>query len=128
MRIKLNSVLVSDQAHALQFYTETLGFVLSKDIPLGEYRWLTVVAPDEREGTELLLEPNANPLTIDYQKALYEQGIPLTAFEVDDVEAEHARLIEAGVRFTTEPTDVGSAVIAAFDDTCGNLIQIYQAV
>ena len=126
MRIKLNSVLVRDQEQALRFYTQVLGFSKAKDIPLGEYRWLTLVSPDEPECAELLLEPNSNPAAAEYQKALFESGIAATAFEVDDIDAEFKRLSEAGVRFPMSPTDVGTAVIATLDDTCGNIIQIYQ--
>jgi predicted enzyme related to lactoylglutathione lyase len=127
MRIALKSVLVDDQDKALTFYTEFLGFQKKEDIPMGEFRWLTVVSPEEPNGTELVLEPNAHPAAATYQKALRADGIPHTAFAVEDVEAEAARLKDAGVIFTTEPTDVGGTVLATFDDTCGNLIQIYQA-
>jgi glyoxylase I family protein len=126
MRIKLNSIIVQDQDHALEFYTEVLGFQKMVDIPMGEYRWLTVVSPDEPDGTQLVLEPNAHPAAAPYQKGLYESGVPLTAFQVDDVQSEFDRLKEREVSFTMEPTDVGSAILAIFDDTCGNLIQIYQ--
>ena len=126
MRIKLNSIIVDNQEQALRFYTEVLGFNVKMDIPAGEFRWLTVVSPDEPDGTELLLEPNANEAAATFQCAMYEQGIPLSSFAVDDIEAEHARLKSLGVKFTTQPTDVGGAVVAAFDDTCGNLIQISQ--
>lgn len=128
MRIKLNSIIVEDQADALRFYTEVLGFEKKTVIPMGEVSWLTVVSPDETDGTELVLEPNLNPAAATFQKALHEQGIPLTAFEVDDIESEVERLRSLDVRFTQEPVDVGSAIIAVFDDTCGNLIQIYQAI
>lgn len=126
MRIKLNSIVVEDQAKALVFYTEVLGFKLKTDIPVGEFRWLTVVSPDEPDGAELVLEPNANPAARAYQSALQQQGIPATAFEVDDVAAEHARLGARGVQFTGEPARAGAVKIAVFNDTCGNLIQIYQ--
>ncbi len=126
MKIKLNSVIVADQESALEFYTEILGFTKKVDIPMGEYRWLTVVSPEEPDGTQLLLEPNANPAAATYQSALFEAKIPLTSFAVDDIAKESDRLKANGVVFTMEPTDVGTAVIAAFDDTCGNLIQIYQ--
>ncbi len=127
MKIKLAGIIVDDQEKALRFYTEVLGFAKKTDIPAGPYRWLTVVSPDEPEGAELVLEPNANPASKTYQEALLEQGIPLTALEVEDVQAEYERLVAAGVVFKSEPTDVGSTVIAMFEDTCGNLIQIYQA-
>lgn len=125
MRIKLNSVLVDDQSKALSFYTEVLGFIPSQDVPVGEFRWLTVRSPEGGE-TEVTLEPNANPAAKEYQEALFGQGIPLTAFEVDDVKAEFQRLRAKGVEFTTEPMQAGPVWIAIFSDTCGNLIQIYQ--
>ncbi|MDK8462030.1 VOC family protein [Marinobacter sp. SS13-12] len=125
MRIKLNSVLVDNQSKALTFYTEVLGFVVSQDVPVGEFRWLTVRSPEGGE-TELILEPNANPAAKEYQEALFGQGIPLTAFEVDDVKAEFQSLRTKGVEFTTEPLQAGPVWIAIFSDTCGNLIQIYQ--
>ncbi|SFN21421.1 VOC family protein [Dokdonella immobilis] len=125
MRIRLNSIFVDDQDKALKFYTEVLGFVKSVEIPMGEYRWLTVRSPEGGDA-ELSLEPNANPAAKTYQQALLAQGIPATAFEVDDIEEEHARLDGLGVAFTREPTDAGPVTIAVFSDTCGNLIQIYQ--
>lgn len=126
MRISLNSVIVQDQGSALRFYTEVLGFTKKMDLPAGEYRWLTVVSPEEREGAQLVLEPNANPAAATYQSALLKARIPLTSFAVDDIKSEFLRLKELGVTFTTEPTDAGGAIVAVFDDTCGNLIQIYQ--
>lgn len=126
MRIKLTSVLVDDQAKALRFYTDVLGFALKHDVPVGGARWLTVVAPDAPDEVELLLEPMGYEFARTYQRALYEQGTPLTAFAVDDVAAEHARLTALGVRFTMLPTAMGPTTIALFDDTCGNLIQMYQ--
>ena len=126
MRIRLNSVLVADQESALRFYTDILGFVKKADIPAGEYRWLTVVSPDEPDGAELVLEPNALPAAAAYQRSLCEVGIPSTALAVDDIEKEYERLTALGVVFTTKPTDTGGAIIAVFDDTCGNLVQIYQ--
>lgn len=126
MKIKLTSVPVNDQESALAFYTEKLGFARKTDIPAGEHRWLTVVSPDEPDGTELLLEPNANPASKTYQQALFQSGIPIASFAVDDIKEEHSRLLALGVTFKSEPTDVGSAIVAAFEDTCGNLIQIYQ--
>jgi len=125
MRIKLTSVLVDDQDKALSFYTKVLGFVSSHDIPVGEFRWITVRSPEGGDA-EVTLEPNANPAAKTYQEALFEQGIPLTAFEVDDVRAEHDRLRQLGVQFTTPPTEAGPVTLAVFSDTCGNLIQIYQ--
>jgi len=127
MRVDLSTVIVQDQDHALWFYTEVLGFVPKLDLPLGEYRWLTVVSPDQPEGTQLVLEPAADPASANYQSALFEAGIPLTSFAVDDVEVESQRLMSRGVRFTREPQVVDTAVIAVFDDTCGNLIQLHQA-
>ncbi|MGH3879663.1 MAG: VOC family protein [Actinophytocola sp.] len=126
MRIHLTSVLVDDQASALRFYTDVLGFLPKEDVPVGEDRWLTVVSPDAPDGTELLLEPSGHPAAKAYKEALVGDGIPLTAFAVDDVAAEHARLVALGVRFTQEPTRMGPVTTAVFDDTCGNLIQIQQ--
>jgi predicted enzyme related to lactoylglutathione lyase len=124
MRIALTSVFVDDQRAALAFYTDVLGFTKRHDIPLGSDSWLTVVSPDSPDGPELLLEPSSHPAVKPYRDALVEDGIPLAQFAVDDVEAEHIRLTEQGVIFTQPPTDIGSAVVAVFDDTCGNLIQI----
>ena len=126
MKIQLTSVFVDDQAKALKFYTEVLGFIKEKDIPLGEDRWLTVISPEGPKGIELLLEPNSNPAATTFQKAIYEQGIPYTAFGVDDIQQEYGRLKARGVVFTMEPTNVGTVTAAVFDDTCGNLIQIIQ--
>lgn len=126
MKIKLSSVFVDDQEKALKFYTEVLGFVKSKDVPVGEYKWLTVVSPENPHGVELLLEPSDNPATQAFKKAIFEQGIPLTAFAVDDLETEYQRLKSLGVRFSMPPTEMGPTRIAVFDDTCGNYIQIYQ--
>ena len=127
MRIKLNNVIVKDQDKALKFYTEVLGFVKKEEIPVGDYKWLTVVSPEEADGAELLLEPNANPAAQIYQEKLYEQGIPLTSFAVDDIQSEYDRLVDLGVEFKMVPTDIGTAVVTVLDDTCGNLIQLYQA-
>ncbi len=126
MRIKLNSIFVDDQDKALRFYTDVLGFVKSKDIPAGGFRWLTVVSPDGPDDLELVLEPNANPAAKAFQEAIFEQGIPITAFEVDDIRAEHARLVGRGVEFTMPPTPAGPVTLAILSDTCGNLIQLYQ--
>jgi catechol 2,3-dioxygenase-like lactoylglutathione lyase family enzyme len=128
MRIKLESVSIGDYDKALAFYTEKLGFVKKHDIPLGGgARWLTVVSPDDPNGTELLLEPNADyPAMKALKESLVRDGIPFTAFEVDDVHAEYERLRGLGVEFTMEPTNMGTSTIAILDDTCGNLIQIYQ--
>ncbi len=125
LKIKLSGIFVDDQQKAIDFYTETLGFVKSQDIPVGEYRWLSVKSAAGGD-TELSLEPNVNPAAKTYQEALFEQGIPANAFEVDDLQAEFKRLSDLGVKFTTEPTDAGTVTIAVFADTCGNLIQIYQ--
>ena len=125
MKIKLTSVLVDDQDKALDFYTRVLGFVPSQDFPVGEFRWITVRSPEGGDA-EVTLEPNANPAAKTFQAALFEQGIPLTAFEVDNVRAEYARLCRLGVQFTMEPTAAGPMMLAVFSDTCGNLIQIYQ--
>ena len=127
MRINLNSIFVDDQAKALAFYTEVLGFVKSQDIPVGEYRWLSVRSPEGGD-TELSLEPDANPAARTYQQALMSQGIPATAFQCDDLEADVKRLRGLGVRFTMDPTEMGPVKLAVFADTCGNLIQIYQRI
>lgn len=126
MRIKLTSVPVDDQATALDFYTRVLGFVMKHDLPAGEFRWLTVVSPQDPNGTELLLEPSEKAETQTYKMFLKGQGIPYTAFAVEDVQKEYERLKGLGVKFTMEPTPMGPTVMAIFDDTCGNLIQIYQ--
>ena len=126
MKIKLNSIIVDDQDKAFTFYTEALGFKKCKEIPMGEFKWLTVVSPDGNPDVELVLEPNANPAGKTYQEELFKQGIPITAFEVDDIDAEAKRLKKKGVRFTMDPTDAGAVKIAIFADTCGNLIQIYE--
>jgi|GEM_PF-114509 len=127
MKIKLNSVLVSDQEKALKFYTEVLGFVKKHDIPMGEFKWLTVVSPEEPDGTELVLEPIGFPPARTYQKALFEAGIPLTAFAVEDIQKEYERMKKLGVVFKSEPVEMGQITQAIFDDTCGNLVQIYHA-
>jgi catechol 2,3-dioxygenase-like lactoylglutathione lyase family enzyme len=124
MRITLTSVLVDDQAKALRFYTEVLGFEPKTDVPLGEHRWLTVVSPDTPEGPELLLEPDAHPAAGPFKAALVEDGIPYTSFAVEDVQREFERLSALGVRFTQPPTAMGPVTTAVLDDTCGNLIQI----
>jgi catechol 2,3-dioxygenase-like lactoylglutathione lyase family enzyme len=126
MRITITSVLVDDQAKALAFYTDILGFTVKRDLPLGEARWLTVVSPEAPDGTELLLEPDAHPAARPFKDALVADGIPFTMFTVDDVHAEHERLAALGVRFTQPPTAMGDVTVAVFDDTCGNLIQIVQ--
>ena len=126
MKILHDNVFVDDQEKALIFYTDVLGFVKKEDIPVGDFRWLAVVSPDDQEGTELLLEPNDNPAAAQYQKAIFEQGIPATMFGVDDLQKEYERLKALGVHFVVEPTDYGSYSLASFDDTCGNVIQIIQ--
>lgn len=123
-RINVTSVLVNDQAKALAFYTDVLGFVAKTDIPLGEYRWLTVVGANEPDGVELLLEPDAHPAAKAFKRALVEDGIPLTSFAVDDVVAVHEGLVARGVSVTQSPTAMGPMVTAVLDDTCGNLIQL----
>jgi catechol 2,3-dioxygenase-like lactoylglutathione lyase family enzyme len=124
MRINITSVFVDDQDKALAFYTDVLGFVKKTEVPVGEAKWLTVVSPEEPNGTELLLEPDSHPAVGPYKQALVEDGIPATQFGVDDVHAEYERLRELGVRFTQQPTAMGDVTTAVFDDTCGNLIQI----
>ncbi len=129
MIIGLAGVVVEDQSKALEFYTEVLGFQLKRDIPLGNPegdRWLTVVSPERPDGVELLLEPNRNPLSLTHQQGLMEQNIPATIFSVDDTQAEYERLVALDVEFLMPPSDIGPAIIAIFNDTCGNLIQIMQ--
>jgi predicted enzyme related to lactoylglutathione lyase len=126
MKIKLSSIMVDNQATALAFYTDVLGFKKSKDIPVGEFRWLTVVSPDGHPDVELVLEPNVNPAAKAFQEAMFKQGIPLAAFEVEDIEAEANRLKKHGVKFTVDPKQQGPVKLAIFSDTCGNLIQMYQ--
>lgn len=126
MKIKLNAIFVDNQDKALGFYTEVLGFTKKQEIPMGEFKWLSVVSPDGHPDVELVLEPNANPAAKAFQDAIFKQGIPITAFEVDDIDAETKRLKKKGVQFTMNPTQAGPVKIAIFSDTCGNLIQIYQ--
>ena len=126
MRIHLASIFVDDQQKALRFYTETLGFQLKHNIPLGEYAWITVVSEESPEGMELLLEPDDHPAVRPFLRAIVDDGIPSTSFAVDDVEAEHERLMARGVRFVQPPTDLGTVITAVFDDSCGNLIQIAE--
>ena len=128
MKIKLESVSIDDYDKALKFYTEVLGFVKKHDIPLGAgARWITVVSAEEPDGTELLLEPNADyPAMKALTESLMKDGIPFTAFQVDDIQKEYARLKDLDVEFTMEPTDMGTTTVAIFHDTCGNLLQIYQ--
>jgi len=124
MRIVITSVLVDDQDKALRFYTEVLGFVKKTEIPMGDHRWLTVVSPQDPDGTELLLEPDSHPAVGPFKEALAADGIPFTSFAVDDVNAEVTRLQALGVRFMQEPLQIGPVTTAVFEDTCGNLIQI----
>ena len=128
MKIKLTSVSIDDLDKALKFYTEILGFVKKQDVPMGaDVRWITVVSSDEPDGTELLLEPNASyPAMKALKESLMKDGVPFTAFQVDDIQKEYERLQKLGVKFTMPPTTMGPATIAVFHDTCGNLIQIYQ--
>ncbi|WP_145027254.1 MULTISPECIES: VOC family protein [unclassified Paenibacillus] len=126
MKIVVTSIFVSDQDRALQFYSEKLGFVKKEDVPVGEYRWITLVSPDDQNGTELLLEPNDHPAAKEYQTKIFADGIPAAMFGVEDIHKEYKRLLEKGVKFTMEPTQMGDLTIAVFDDTCGNLIQIVQ--
>ncbi len=124
MQINLASVFVTDQQQALDFYTNILGFEVKHNIDMGEHAWMTVTAPGDPDGTELLLEPAAHPAVGPYRDALRADGIPMAQFAVDDVAAEHERLAALGVEFTVEPMDVGTAIMAVFDDTCGNYITI----
>ena len=126
MKIWITSIFVDDQAKALEFYTSKLGFVKKSDIPLGEYRWLTVVSPAQPEGVELLLEPSAHSAVPVFKHALKREGIPIASFEVEDVDQEFKRLESLGIAFVQAPTVAGEVSIAVFDDTCGNLIQIVQ--
>jgi len=126
MKIVVTSVYVDDQAKALAFYTDVLGFRKKQDIPMGEHRWLTVVPPGDPDGTELLLEPVGHPAVGPFKEALVSDGIPFTMFGVEDAYAEYERLKGLGVRFTQPPVEMGPVVMAVFDDTCGNLIQIAE--
>lgn len=126
MKIKLTSVFVDDQDKALAFYTGVLGFVKKQDFPVGQFKWLTVASPEEPDGVELLLEPNDNPAAATFQQAVFQQGISLASFFVEDIQVEFERMKALGVRFTMEPTSMGPTTVAMFDDTCGNLIQLVQ--
>ena len=128
MRISLTSVFVNDQDEALRFYTEVLGFVKKHDFPVGEFKWVTVVSPEGPDDIELLLEPNDNPVASTYQQGIYEQGIAAASFATQDIQAEFERMSQLGVRFTMEPTTAGEIIQAILDDTCGNLIHLYQVV
>ena len=124
IRIGLTSVLVDDQEKALTFYTDILGFAKKEDVPMGRHRWLTVVSSQDPDGVELVLEPDEHPAATPFKQALVADGIPFTSFMVEDVHAEHERLMGLGVRFTQPPVEMGPVTIAVLDDTCGNLIQI----
>jgi catechol 2,3-dioxygenase-like lactoylglutathione lyase family enzyme len=124
VRITVTSDLVDDQDKALRFYADLLGFMKKTRHPTGEARWLSVVSPDQPDGTELLLEPDGHPAARPFKETLVAEGIPFTSFAVDDVHAEAERLRRFGVRFTQEPLETDSVTTAVFDDTCGNLIQI----
>ena len=126
MKIVLTSVMVDNQEKALKFYTEKLGFLKKTDVPLGTFKWLTVVSPDATDGVELLLEPMEFPPAKVYQKALFDAGIPCASFGVDNIDSEYERLENLGVKFKMKPTSMGSVTIAVLEDTCGNLIQIAQ--
>jgi len=130
MKIKLTSIFVDDQDKALQFYTEKAGFIKKRDIPLGDNRWLTLVSPEDPNGTELALEPQGSPTIngalTNFKKSLFDNGIPFTAFAVDDIHKEYLRMRNSGVQFFMEPSQSGPVSQAIFDDSCGNLIQIYQ--
>jgi predicted enzyme related to lactoylglutathione lyase len=126
MRIELSSIFVDDQEKALLFYTEKLGFVKKMDITAGDYRWLTVVSPEDKDGTQLVLGPNSNPAYKTYQQAIFKQSIPAQNFFVDDIQKEYERLKNLDVKFTMMPTKVTGSTIAVLDDTCGNLVQITQ--
>lgn len=127
MRIHITSIFFDDQAKALDFYTNTLGFQVKHDVPAGDARWITLVSPEDPEGTELLLEPTGHPASKVFNKALYDDKMPFTQFEVSDLDAEYASLKDKGVEFMMEPTDMGAVKVAVFDDTCGHFIQLVQA-
>ena len=126
MRLHVTGVFVDDQAKALEFYTTKLGFEKKTDVPVGEYRWLTVVSPEQRDGVELLLEPSNHPAVKPYREAMMKDGIALASFEVDDIESECQRLKSLDVKITMDPVNVGEVTIAMLDDTCGNLVQLLQ--
>ena len=126
MRLQTVSIFVDDQQRALEFYTGTLGFEVTADVPLGEHRWLTVRLGSSPEATEVSLEPKAHPAVAPFADALVADGIPYCVLGVDDVRAEHERLAALGVTFTQPPTDLGPVIVAVFDDTCGNLLQLAQ--
>ena len=126
LKITLASIIVNDQDKALKFYTDVLGFVKKTELPMGEVKWLTVVSPEGSADIELVLEPDVHPAARAYQKALFEDGIPATSLASADVQGDYERLTTHGVVFRTKPTRTGPVIVAVFDDTCGNLIQIHQ--
>src|SRR5262245_16769451 len=126
MRIKLVSIFVDDQDKGLKFYTQVLGFTKKHDVPAGDARWITVVSPQGPNDLELVLQPKRHPAARAYQEALFKDGIPITAFESDDIAGDVERLKSRDVEFTMNPTPAGPVTIAIFADTCGNLIQLYQ--
>lgn len=126
IKIYVTSIPVENQDQALDFYTQVLGFIKKKDVPIGEHKWLTVVSPEEQSGVELLLEPMGFEPSKAYQQSLKEAGIPVTSFAVDDIKKEHERLVSLGVKFSMPPTEAGTVMIAVLDDTCGNYIQLMQ--
>lgn len=128
MKIYVTSIFVDDQDKAEKFYTEILGFKIKNNIPMGEYRWLTLVSPEDADGTELLLEPSVHPAVPPYKSALVADGIPAHSFKLTNLDAERERLGNLGVTFTQEPMDAGPVRMAVFDDTCGNLIQLIEMV
>lgn len=128
MKLQTVSIFVDDQQRALDFYTSHLGFRVAADIPMGEHRWLTVVAPDSPDGTQISLEPKDHPAVTPFTDALAADGIPFCVLAVDDVQAEHDRLAGLGVTFTQPPTAMGPVIVAVLDDTCGNLLQLAQFV
>jgi predicted enzyme related to lactoylglutathione lyase len=126
MKLQTFSIFVDDQQRAADFYTQTLGFAIAADVPLGDYRWLTIVDPERLDGTQVSLEPKDHPAVRPFTDAITADGIPMAVFGVDDIAAEHTRLVGLGVTFTQPPTDVGPVIVAVFDDTVGNLIQLAQ--
>lgn len=126
MKVIVTSIFVDDQDKALEFYCDKLGFIKRHDVPVGEFRWITLVSPEDENGTEILLEPNNHPAAKEYQQKIFTDGIPATMFGVTDIQAEYNRLKELGVEFSIEPTEMGETTIAVFNDTCGNFIQIAQ--
>ena len=126
MEIYITNVFVDDQEKALHFYTNLLGFEVKHDIPMGEFRWLTVISKKHPNGTELLLEPSRHPAVPTYKSALVNDGIPAASFKVDNLDTEYARLLNLGVKFTVKPMDAGAVKMAVLNDTCGNLIQLIE--